>query len=259
MAYPNDAFVGETLWWRLATWPGTSQEMGDEARIASWLAYNKAIGDTFTTAELRTALGSRLSPSGRNDNEHFQRRIRELRRPSDGWVIPSRKHIRTLGPSEYRLDKVGWHPSLGPRPTSKSAASAKTKRAVLRRDGSRCALCGIGTNEPYPGRPDSHAIMTVGHVRPGILDGAGEIENLRAECSECNEGSRSDTGTPESLEALLTTIANFKTSEVQRIHSWMDLGHRSRDRVDTAFDAFRALSPSQQLVARSEISRMLGR
>lgn len=257
--YPPDAYIDETLWWRLSKWPKSKRTFGDEPRIAAWLAFNKVVGDTFTTTELRDALGDRLSPTSRNNNEHFQRRIRELRRPSDGWIFPSIKHDRTLQVGEYRLDKIGWHPALGPRPKPPNIVSAKTKRLVLARDGSRCILCGVGTGEPYPGRLDSAAVMTVGHVHAGIFGGSSDISNLRTECSECNEGSRSDTGTPETSDSVLATIQNFKTEELKRLHGWATAGQRSRDRVDQAFDRIRALSPGDRDKVLSQLHQMLGR
>lgn len=75
------------------------------------MAFNLEIGDHFTIRLLRQALGSAVVP---NDQEHLNRRFRELR--SDGWTVPSSKDDRTLTPGTYRLEVKGWDPSQGARP-----------------------------------------------------------------------------------------------------------------------------------------------
>ena len=187
--------MSDTPWWELDTWPGTRKSLGDEPRIAAWLAANKAVGETFTTEELREALGHRLSDTSRNDREHFQRRIRELRSVRDGWVFPSVKHDRNVESGNYRLDKIGWHPALGKRPPNPTAVSAKVKREVLERDNYRCFHCGVIAGEPYPHDPEKLAVMTVGHVVPAEFGGPGTASNLRAECAHCNEAFGSATST----------------------------------------------------------------
>ncbi|GAA4169871.1 HNH endonuclease [Gryllotalpicola koreensis] len=240
------------LWWR-------TDGLGDERRIAAWLAANKEVGDTFTTEELRRGIGDRLSADARNNAEHFQRRVRELRKAKYGsWLIPSKKHDRTLQQGQYRLERVGWYPALGARPNDPSAVSASTRRAVINRDGRRCVICGIGAGEPYPGRPDTNAVLTVGHVVPGISNGSGDLSNLQTECAECNEPARSNTETPESPGSLITEVANFNVGDLRRLQAWVGQGRRGRDRVDTAFDRYRALSPGGKAEFKTALDGILG-
>jgi 5-methylcytosine-specific restriction endonuclease McrA len=240
--YPPEAYaLPGQLWWQLSKRPGTNRDFGDEPKIAAWLAFNKRPGEFFTTEELRTSLGSNLSEKSRNNKEHFQRRIRELRSKRDGWVFPSVKHDRNLDVGNYRLDKVGWHPALGNRPKDLSKVSAKNRRLVLERDHSRCFHCGAIATEPHPANPSKPTVLTVGHIVPVELGGSGEPSNLRAECAECNEASRSDTKAPESYEGLVTSIDNLSNAEKKRLLEWIERGHRSRDKVDSAYDRFRLL------------------
>lgn len=245
-SYPQDAYAEDSLWWDLEAWPGTRRSLGDEPRIAAWLAFNKEVGDTFTTEELREALGHRLSKTSRNDREHFQRRIRELRSTRDGWVFPSTKHDVHVDSGHYRLDVIGWHPALGPRPTNRTKVSKKVRLEVLERDHYRCFHCGAIAGEPYPDFPERSATMTVGHVIPADAGGLAVASNLRAECALCNETMRSATATPESRSGVEAAVNNLGKADRTQLLEWLQAGHRVRSRVDAAYDRFRLLSPGDQ-------------
>ncbi|CAM3165229.1 hypothetical protein DFJ75_3065 [Williamsia muralis] len=249
-AYASD----EVLWWDLEKWPNSDRDYGDERRIAAYLACNRSVGDIFTTDELRGVLGTQ---GERNKAEHFQRRIRELRSARDGWKITSWKDDRTLQQEHYRLDVVGWHPGLGPRPKNANNISKKLRSAILERDGSRCQLCGIGDGEPYPGDPDQVAAMTIGHVIPGDREGLAEPGNLRVECRWCNEPKRSEGIDPPSAEEMWSIVRPLKTAELRRLNSWLVKGHRTRDRVDEVYDRIRKLAPEEKEKLEARIADAL--
>lgn len=254
-SYPPDAFGGGVnLWWQLSHWPGTRRRIGDEPKIAAWLAFNKSPGDRFTTDELRNAIGDRLSATSRNNREHFQRRIRELRSECDGWIFPSAKHDKGLDVGDYKLERIGWHPAVGPRPKDKTAISAKTRRRVLERDNYRCFHCGVRAGESYPGRPNRTAVITVGHVIPRDRGGSGHESNLRAECALCNEAARSDTRVPEDFTVLRISIDNLKSVDRTRLLEWITASQRIRDRVDEAYDRYRQLSPADQKLMQEHLT-----
>lgn len=242
----GEALVDDEPWWELDVWPGTKKPLGDEPRIAAWLAFNKEIGETFTTDELREVLGHRLSKTSRNDREHFQRRIRALRGPRDKWLIPSTKHDRNVDSGHYRLDAIGWHPSLGKRAPDNSRVSTKVRREVLARDHERCFHCGVISNQPYPDYPDRTATMTVGHVVPAEFGGLPIASNLRAECALCNESVRSATAPPESPQVVQVAANNLNQRDRARLLQWVLAGQRGRDKVDEAYDRFRHLAPGDQ-------------
>ncbi|MFI1913258.1 HNH endonuclease [Nocardia sp. NPDC020380] len=256
MEYPPEAYGAEgVLWWELKTWPGTSRRYGDERKAAAWLAFNKKVGDTFSTKELRRAIGEDGAP---NSKEHTQRRLRELRK--DGWNIPSPKYARDLPAEQYRIDKIGWYPGCGSdRPRNPSAISARIRFEVLKRDGSRCQMCGIGDGEPYPGEPDSHAVMTVGHLVSDDFGGKGDLANLRTECSRCNEPLRSEGGKPESAEEVIYAARLLRREQITRLVGWIESGSRKRDSLDELYDRYRKLAPGDRQQARLEILKLLGK
>lgn len=252
--YPPEAYAPDGRpWWRVTVWPGLRRPFGAERRIEAWLAFNRSPGEMFTTSELRSVLGEDDVP---NNQEHFQRRLRELRK--DGWEIPSVKYDRNLEVGYYRLDAIGWHPGLGTeRPKKASAVDAVTARRVLDRDGHRCVLCGIGSGEPHPRNSDRPAVITVGHVKPGFHAGKGDISNLRAECAICNEPLRADAAQPPTYEELLSAMRNLRTAELREIARWINAGHRIRTRADQFFDQLRMTSPGDRDRLVADLRRMV--
>ena len=259
MSFAAQAHTNEgVLWWESSTWPGTKRPLGDEPRIAAWLAYNKSPGETFTTEELRVALGERLSQASRNNNEHFQRRIRTLRGRRDGWLIPSSKHSGEISVGSYRLERVGWHPALGQRPKAIGVPSGRVRRLVFERDGSRCWHCGISAGQPRLDRPELNAVLTVGHVHPVALGGTNDIGNLRAECSECNETARDATATPEDLAPVRAAVLSLARDKKLRLLGWLVAGHRVSDEIDLVFDRARRLTPADMDSLRNDLSGIIG-
>lgn len=254
--YPAEAYTPDgQLWWEARVWPGTKRVLGDEARTATWLAYNKVLGDLFTTAEVRAHV---TDDEGPNSKEHVQRRLRELR-DRDGWDIPSRKYDRSVPQGYYRLDVVGWHLGLGTKRPPAKQITDSIRRKVFGRDGNRCVLCGIGSNEPYPDNPRRKAVLTVGHVVPRSHGGLSGVGNLRTECSICNETARANTARPISLEEFREKVRSLASADKSRLDEWVTQGYRSRSEVDVVFDDFRQLSPKQQEAARTIVARAAGR
>jgi 5-methylcytosine-specific restriction endonuclease McrA len=248
--YPPEAYAPNgILWWKLDRHPGKQQPYGAELKICAWLAYNFPVGGTFTMRDVRAALGAEVA----NDDEHLNRRLRELR-ARDKWVIPTHKDDGSLPMGTYRIDKVGWHQGLGtPRAKSKGI-SQSTRRRVLERDGSRCVICGVADNEEYPGEPGTHASMTVGHILANDHGGSNsDLNNLRTECKRCNEPVRQEIRVPKTLREVLPDVRNLKRAEKERLLSWMRANQRTRDKLDVAYDEARRLSPDE----RDELQRLL--
>lgn len=252
--YPPEAYAENgVLWWELKTWPGKRTKYGVERKLAAWMAFNLDEGDLFTMRRLREALGTDVVP---NDDEHTNRRFRKLR--EDGWIVPSNKDDKSLAVGVYRLEKIGWHPAAGARPKADSISKA-IERFVFERDGHRCVICGVGQGEPYPGKPDSHAVITVGHRRARAHKGsAKDPDNLETQCSLHNETVR-DEVLPESLGEVLLDLRRLNRAELAKLETWLSQGHRSRDRLDTLHDRARSLSPNERQRVLDEVRKRLGR
>lgn len=252
--YPIDAYAENgVLWWELETHPGKKMPYGGERKLAAWLAFNLRAGDTFSMPELRDAIGTDAVP---NNQEHLNRRLRRLR--EDGWVLTSNSSDKSLGPGLYRIDQKGWYPGLGERPKQDNISKAM-EQAVFKRDGRRCVICGVASSEPYIGKPDSHAVITVGHRQARAHKGsAKDIDNLETQCALHNEPVREEI-LPESLDEVLLDLKRLKKEELEKLETWLDQGYRSRDRLDQIHDRARALSPRERNELVVEVWKRLGR
>lgn len=237
------------LWWESKS-QKTGRPLGDERRMAAWLAYALEPGEIFTMPQLREA----LSLDGeRNVAEHLNRRLRELR-VRDGWIIHSHNTDPTLALGEYKVEKVGWHPGNGqPRPAARGI-SQRIRRLVLERDGRRCTVCGIGNSEPYPEDPDSKAVMTIGHIIPNSQGGSSEdLDNLRVECKRCNEPVRDSVVASESVVSILRDIVVLDPAEQGKLLVWLESGHRQRSELDKIYDRARMLQPADRGLLMEEL------
>ncbi|MFF2676818.1 HNH endonuclease [Arthrobacter koreensis] len=242
--YPDLAYApNNVLWWKLQKHVDKNIDFGAELKLASWLAFNVNVGDTVTMRELRKALGDAIP----NDDEHLNRRLRELRK-RDGWEILSNKDDGRLAVGEYRITKQGWHPGLGTQRAKSKGISASVRRRVLERD-ERCTVCGVGPGEAYPDLPSTRAVMTIGHIVPSDRGGSSsDLNNLRVECKICNEPVRQEIRVPERLEEILPDVRKLKKAEAQKLMSWLSAGQRSRDSLDELYDRSRKLGPVERNV-----------
>ena len=254
--YPAEAYAPDgKLWWELDKLPGSKRPYGVERKLAAWLRFNKMIGETFTTKEARAAIGE---PSGGpNEDEHFQRRLRQLR-DKDGWEIPSQKYDSSLENDQYRVDKYGWHPGCGEDRPRAATVSNKLKRIVFDRDGSTCMICGARGSEPRIDNPNKRVALTVGHVLSNNYGGAAVIQNLRTECSECNETVRSDMSKPESPDEIATAARGLAKADRVRLAMWVIADRYIRDQTEEVYDRYRMLAPGDKAIAKAEILKIAG-
>ena len=235
------------LWWQIEYAPGTKRPFGGEQKLAAWLFWNVDEGMTFTMREMRDSIESSA--------EHLNRRLRKLR--EYGWVIPSYQDDRTLEVEQYRLVKKGWQPGDGPRPKTSGTVSQRVRGIVFKRDGSRCTVCGVGVGESYPNEPDSKAVMTIGHRIPQALGGGDNLDNLRTECSRCNEPQREDTGVPETFDEVYAQVRRLPKNDLQTLLGWLRGQQRGRSTLDTAYDRARALGHDERLRLIDELTKTL--
>lgn len=248
--YPQAAYAPSgDLWWELKFHPGTRRPYGVELKVAAWLAFNVPVGGHFTTKEVRAVLGENDIP---NSDEHFQRRLRELRK--DGWGLSSNKYDRNVPPEYYRIDQVGWHPGLGEMRPKRRGVSTTLSRQVFDRDGWRCRVCGIASGQQY--EDGTHARLTVGHVLADEFGGKPTIGNLRAECSHCNEPVRNDLAKPESTEEIMTAVRNLPNRDLERLAEWLRVGERTRSRVDVLYDRIRQPPEDSRAEVSDRVSQM---
>jgi hypothetical protein len=123
----------------------------------------------------------------------WARRVRELRQ-LEGWDIRSDKDDSSLKPGQYVLV------NKKPKPVVADQISKETRAFVLDRDGYTCQMCGAAAGEPHPTNADMKTRLHLGHVIDLSQGGSNDAQNLRAQCSVCNEGAQNGTlPRPESV------------------------------------------------------------
>jgi len=133
------------------------------------------------------------------------RRLRELR--DEGWQTSSHNDRSGLKPGQYMLEappprKARMHRST--RYLFAPRISGRVRAQVMERNGYTCQMCGIGAGEVTDaGRK---ARLHVGHVVDRSHGGKDDLSNLRALCSDCNQGAKNLVN-PASSRRLLPSSA----------------------------------------------------
>jgi hypothetical protein len=158
---------------------------GARARILQFLLTK--IGKVVTSNEIRRASG---------DTSEWARRLRELR-DEFGFQILSHKDRGELKPGQYILETDVRLPVM-PRSISK-----ETRAFVLERNGYTCQMCGLGAGDPDSFHPGLKVRLTLGHIIDKSKGGTDTPGNLRAVCTNCNEGLQNTSPPkPDRLELM---------------------------------------------------------
>ncbi|WP_405018430.1 HNH endonuclease [Kitasatospora sp. NBC_00070] len=231
--------MNEPLDWR-------NETLGARIRVALWLQ-EQGVGAKFKKQEIRAAIVG---------TEQVDRRMRDLR-PA-GWVIRTYRDMPGLAPDELYLETIGlpvWeakHRAAGLR-----QISAKTRRLVLERDGSRCRRCGVGAGEPYPESPSILARMTLGHVVGHEAGGSATPENLITECARCNEAVKEFTGPQLGDGEVWKRIEALSRRDKQDLLAWMVHDARVINQSERVWGLYRQLPAAHRDALKSRLYSLL--
>ena len=124
----------------------------------------------------------------------WARRLRELR--AEGWKIRANNDRGELSPGEYVLED--------PTPPAYVVSlnlSNRTRAQVLERNGYTCQMCGAGASDKDDnGR---NVRLHIGHIVDRSHGGTDNLSNLRALCSQCNQGAKNLAQEPPTHTWLL--------------------------------------------------------
>ncbi len=113
----------------------------------------------------------------------WARRVRELRN-EQGYQILTHKDRADLKPNEYLLETNKRLPAFS-RDISK-----ETRAWVLERNGYTCQMCGMAAGDADPFHHTRTVRLTMGHIIDKSKGGDDSPNNLRAVCTNCNEGCK---------------------------------------------------------------------
>lgn len=144
----------------------------------------------------------------------WARRLRELRN-EDGWQILSHKDRADLKPGQYLLETKKRLPAF------KRGVSKETRARVLERNGYTCQMCGVAAGDADPLSRGRTVRLTMGHIIDKSKGGKDTPENLRAVCTNCNEGLQNAALPKPDRVHLLAQVRRATIDDQEAVMGWL--------------------------------------
>lgn len=163
----------------------------------------------YFLANLGKKLESRYIQAASGGVVEWARRVRELRN-EEGYQILSHKDRADLKPNQYLLETIKRTPAF------RRNISKETRAWVLERNGYTCQMCGVAAGDPDPLGSDRTVRLTMGHIVDKSKGGDDSPQNLRAICTNCNEGLQ-NTSLPKPDQIHLLAQVRRATIDDQKV------------------------------------------
>jgi len=157
--------------------------------------------------------GRELRDAGKGITE-WARRVRELR-DEYGYQIQSHKDSSDLKPGQYRLLSDKRVPAFSRN------ISKETRAVVLERNGYTCQMCGLAAGDPDPFFTGGTVRLTMGHIKDKSKGGSDTPDNLRAICTNCNEGLQNIALPKPDRVCLLSQVRRATVSDQRVLMEWL--------------------------------------
>lgn len=144
----------------------------------------------------------------------WARRVRELRN-EEGYQILSHKDRADLKPNQYLLETTKRIPAF------KREVSKETRAWVLERNGYTCQMCGAAAGDPDPFHRNRTIRLTMGHILDKSKGGNDSPQNLRAVCSNCNEGLQNTSLPKPDRIHLLAQVRRATLDDQKHLLDWL--------------------------------------
>ncbi|MDQ2752269.1 MAG: HNH endonuclease [Bacteroidota bacterium] len=168
----------------------------------------------FFLANIGAVLESREIQVASGGASEWARRVRELRN-EEGYQILSHKDRADLKPNQYLLETAKRVPAFARN------ISKETRAWVLERNGYTCQMCGVAAGDPDFYNPGRTVRLTMGHILDKSKGGNDSPQNLRAICTNCNEGLQ-NTALPKPDQIhLLAQIRRATINDQQVVLNWL--------------------------------------
>ena len=177
---------------------------GSKKRILDFLLMN--VGRVIEGEEIREASG--------NVSE-WARRVRELR-DEEGYQILTHRDRRDLKPGQYLLETDKRLPTFA------RAISKETRAYVLERNGYTCQMCGLAAGDPDPFESTRTVRLTMGHIIDKSKGGSDTSYNLRAICTNCNEGLQNISPPKPDRLHLITQVRRATIDDQLYLLEWLE-------------------------------------
>lgn len=175
----------------------SKRPFGSKQRILDFFLNN--LGSVLSSRDIQKASGWAAE---------WARRVRELRN-EEGYQILSHKDRADLKPGQYLLETTVRVPAF------KRGISKEARARVLERNGHTCQMCGVAAGDPDPLGGSRSVRLTIGHIVDKSKGGDDSPQNLRAVCTNCNEGLQ-NTALPRPERIHLLSQARRATIDDQK-------------------------------------------
>ncbi len=176
---------------------------GSKQRILEYFLSN--IGKVLESRDIQAAGGGVVE---------WARRVRELRN-EEGYQILSHKDRADLKPNQYLLETDKRLPAF------RRNISKETRAWVLERNGYTCQMCGAAAGDPDPYNKNRTIRLTMGHIIDKSRGGDDTPQNLRAVCTNCNEGlSNTSLLKPDRIH-LLAQVRRANIEDQKAVLDWL--------------------------------------
>jgi HNH endonuclease len=181
----------------------SNTNFGSKERILNYFLAN--IGKVLSSKEIQNASGGAVE---------WARRVRELRN-EEGYQILSHKDRADLKPGQYLLETAVRLPAF------RRGISKQTRAFVLARNGNTCQMCGVAAGDIDPFNPARTIRLTMGHIKDKSKGGDDSPGNLKAVCTNCNEGlQNANLPTPDQIW-LLSQIRRATIDDQKIVMEWL--------------------------------------
>ncbi|PIQ46710.1 MAG: HNH endonuclease [Deltaproteobacteria bacterium CG12_big_fil_rev_8_21_14_0_65_43_10] len=180
-----------------------SRKPGSKQLILEFFLQN--IGNVLESKDIQKASGGAVE---------WARRVRELRN-EDGYQILSHKDRASLKPNQYVMETIERVPAFT------RGISKETRAWVLERNGYTCQMCGVAAGDPDPFGGNRTVRLTIGHIIDKSKGGEDTPHNLRAVCTNCNEGLQNTSLPKPDRIHLLAQIRRATIQDQEAVLDWL--------------------------------------
>lgn len=180
-----------------------SKKPGSKQLILEFFLSN--IGKTLESRDIQNASGGAVE---------WARRVRELRN-EDGYQILSYKDRADLKKNQYVLETTKRLPAFA------RGISKETRALALERNGYTCQMCGVAAGDPDPFGGNRTVRLTMGHIIDKSKGGDDTRQNLRAVCTNCNEGLQNTAPPKPDRIHLLAQIRRATIQDQKAVLDWL--------------------------------------
>ncbi|MDE3182179.1 MAG: HNH endonuclease [Bacteroidota bacterium] len=163
------------------------------------------IGKVLESREIQAASGGA---------SEWARRVRELRN-EEGYQILTHKDRVDLKPNQYRMETAKRIPAFARN------ISKETRAWVLERNGYTCQMCGLAAGDLDPFHSGRTVRLTMGHIIDKSKGGDDSAQNLRAICTNCNEGLQNTALPKPDRIHLLAQIRRATINDQEAVLEWL--------------------------------------